>query len=100
MSASATAASCRSAKIAPLGWPVVPEVKTRATVRSGSPGSTGTATDDASSAAAPSASSSATSPGSDSTSTGSARSTTPARSGGASRGFIPAVTAPILARAA
>lgn len=100
VSASATAASCRSAKTAPLGCPVVPEVNTRATVRSGSPGSTGTSTEAAASAAAPPASSSVTSPGSDSASTGSVSSTTPARSGGARRGFTPAVTAPNLARAA
>ena len=99
VSATATASSWRSQNTAPFGSPVVPEVNTMATGRSGSSGSTGGAPPDDTSAA-PSAASAATSPGSDSTTAGSARATSASCSGGASRGLMPAVIAPSLAAAA
>ncbi len=91
-SVAATASSWRSQNTAPLGSPVVPDVNTMATGRSGSGASTG---------AGPSArASAARSAGSSSTTAGSARATRASCSGGASRGLIPAVTAPSLAAAA
>jgi hypothetical protein len=94
LSATATASSWRSQNSAALGSPVVPEVNTMATGRSGSGPRTGARRP------SPAAARAATSAGSSSTSAGSARATSVSCSGGASRGLIPAVIAPALAAAA
>ncbi len=86
-----TAASWRSRKSAPFGRPVVPDVNTRATGRSGSSGSSGTGSGRRSASTSSRERTSSAPP---------ARSATAACSGGASRGFTPAATAPTLAAAA
>ena len=86
-----TAASCRSRNSAPFGCPVVPEVNTKVTARSGS-GSSGARSSGRRSASTSSALEIVSAPP--------VRAVTASCSGGASRGFTPAVIAPTLAAAA
>ena len=114
-SARLTAASWRPAKTAPLGVPVVPDVNTMVTGRSGSAGSDGGAwpgtrspesTDPGaragttSTTVAPEGGWAGACSAVASTSLGPATARTEARSAGASRSLTPAVTAPSLAAAA
>jgi hypothetical protein len=90
-----TAASWRSRNSAPFGRPVVPDVKTSATGRSGSAARASTGR-----WLAPAAASSSSCPSSERTRAGPAVRATASCSGGARRGLTPAVTAPTLAAAA
>ena len=85
------AASWRLVNVAPAGSPVVPDVNTTTTGRSGSGGSSGR------SRPSPSATSRATSSADEMTTAGSTTSRQARRSGSVSRGLTPAVTAPALA---
>ena len=97
MSVCVMKASCRLQYSAPLGSPVVPEVKMIATARSGSSGSSGTTSPEPRKSA--STSSRAAAGGASITSFGPARSSTAVRSRSDRRSFTPAVIAPTFAAA-
>ena len=100
VSATATASSWRSQNTAPLGSPVVPDVNTMATGRSGSSGSAGGVPVAADERGAVGGQRRHLAAARTATTAGSARATSASCSGGASRGLMPAVTAPSLAAAA